>query len=247
MDDPSLSRSHRVPPVWYAGVPTFLTLFLVCSISVIGAAWLLPPLSFIFGSGWFARALTIVVIFLGLMLFRRILFWQWYGKVPDESEAALLEYFTQQNDHEPGTPDEHDSVELIENALHLRDVSAGECMAPREEVVFIPVSASLGALRKLFAESKLSRIIVTDGDTPDKVRGYVHVQQMFSRRMSIRQMVMPIRSVPAAMPVNELLSLFVRTRTNIACVHDEHQQFAGIVTMEDALEQLFGAIDDEHD
>jgi CBS domain containing-hemolysin-like protein len=60
-------------------------------------------------------------------------------------------------------------------------------------------------------------------------------------------MIMPIRFVPAGIPVNELLNRFVKTRTNIACVSDVTGRLAGIITLEDVLEELFGEIEDEFD
>ena len=101
-------------------------------------------------------------------------------------------------------------------------------------------------LRQLFTESGLSRIIVTDGDL-DNTLGYVHVQQLFARPANIRSIMMPITFVPESIQVNDLLSKFIKNRTNIACVVDEYGSVAGLVTLEDALEQLFGNIDDEHD
>jgi len=73
------------------------------------------------------------------------------------------------------------------------------------------------------------------------------VQQLFARPENIQSIVMPITFVPESIPVNDLLHKFIKNRTNIACVVDEYGSLAGLVTLEDALEQLFGKIDDEHD
>ena len=81
----------------------------------------------------------------------------------------------------------------------------------------------------------------------DNVLGYVHVQQLFSHPKSIQSIVMPITFVPESIQANDLLSKFIKNRTNIACVVDEYGGIAGLVTLEDVLEQLFGEIDDEHD
>lgn len=242
MDDPS-SRPRRTQPQKYSALQTWLMLFLICSLSVLAVMWLLPPLNFIFGVGWVAPVVTIFIVFSIFLLFRRIIFKQLYGKMPNESEVVLMEYFAQHTDPE----DEDVSAELIENALHLREVTAGDCMAKREEVVFINADASIEKLKNLFVESQLSRIIVAENDNLDQVIGYVHVQQMFGSPSSIRRMVLPIRFVSTTMTANELLNLFVPTRTNIACVRNEAGQLAGIVTLENVLEQLFGDIEDEHD
>ncbi len=75
--------------------------------------------------------------------------------------------------------------------------------------------------------------------------GHLRRSATISRR--IRDIVLPITFVPETIAVNDLLHKFIRSRTSIACVVDEYGSLAGLVTLEDALEQLFGAIDDEHD
>ncbi|MEY3238702.1 MAG: hypothetical protein RIR11_140 [Bacteroidota bacterium] len=242
MDEPS-PRSRAVAASNAVGLHSYLAIFLVCLAATAAVIWILPPVSFVFGVGWFATFFTVSIVFIMLSLFRRLIFKQLYGKVPNESEAVLLEYFAQQDEDDK----EDISTELIENALHLREIYAGDCMAAAKDIVYFPVSHTLKKLRHLFTESQLSRIIITESESLDTILGYIHVQQMFGEEKNIRQLVLPIQFVPATLPANELLNRFVRTRTNIACVSDANGQLAGIVTLEDALEQLFGAIDDEHD
>lgn len=211
------------------------------------ATWLLLPLfSFLFGTGWFSVTLVVLLLFGSLTLFKSLIFKNIYKNAHLDGEAALLEYLVQQN--HSGLPGEEEvEMELLENALHLKQVRAHDCMAPRPEIIHIDVGASVGELRQLFIESSLSRILVTEGGDVDKVLGYVHVQQLFSKPANIQSIVMPITFVPESIQANDLLSKFIKNRTNIACVVDEYGGIAGLVTLEDALEQLFGKIDDEHD
>jgi CBS domain containing-hemolysin-like protein len=227
------------------GSHSFPATLLLASLAVFGALALLPFLSFVFGSGWGAPMFVVIVLFSVLLLFKRLIFKNIYKNAPGDDDAALLEYLVQQN--ATGAPGEEEvEMELLENALHLKQVRAYDCMAPRTEIVYIDVQASVDELRQRFIESSLSRILVTDGDI-DKTLGYVHVQQLFTRPKNIRSIVMPITYVPETIQVNDLLSKFIKNRTNIACVVDEYGSVAGLVTLEDALEQLFGKIDDEHD
>jgi CBS domain containing-hemolysin-like protein len=194
---------------------------------------------------WLATLGIVLILFLLIILFRDQLFGHIYRDQHNDADAALLEYLVQQNPG--GTPEEEEvEMELLENALHLKEVRAKDCMAPRNEIVYIDVDSTVEALEQQFIESKLSRIIVTEGEL-DRVLGYVHVQQLFGHPDSIRGMVMPIRFVPETIPVNDLLHRFIKNRTNIACVVDEYGGLSGLVTLEDVLEQLFGRIDDEHD
>jgi CBS domain containing-hemolysin-like protein len=227
------------------GSHTFPATLLLMLMAIFGALALLPALSFVFGTGWGAPMFVIVILFGILLLFKRLIFKNIYRNIPGDDDAALLEYLVHQN--ATGTPGEEEvEMELLENALHLKQVRAHDCMAPRTEIVYLDVQASVEELRQLFIESSLSRILVTDGDI-DKTLGYVHVQQLFTMPPNIRSIAMPITFVPETIQVNDLLSKFIKNRTNIACVVDEYGSVAGLVTLEDALEQLFGKIDDEHD
>ena len=226
--------SHTLPATWL--------LVSACALAVLG---LLPALSFVFGQGLAAPILIALLLFTVFLLFRRRIFRSIYPHIPNDEDAALIEYLVQQN--ATGAPGEEETeMELLENALHLKQVSAADCMAPRPEIVAVDVDAPVATLRQLFIESRLSRILVFESEL-DKVLGYVHVQQMFSNPSNIRSLILPIGFVPESIHVDDLLHRFVKDRTNIACVVDEYGGISGLVSLEDVLEQLFGKIDDEHD
>jgi len=246
MDDPS-SRSRYFFLNSYVGGHSYFFLFLL-GLSAFTAYWfLLPFFSFVFGTGTFSIFMTGLMVFGTIIPFRKRLLKHLFGKAPDEGEAVLLEYFAQQNHHSTTSQEENVAAELIENALHLQEVSAAACMTPKEQIVYVPVTADLKSVQQLFSTTQLSRILVTSDDRLDHILGYIHVQQLFEQPESIRKMTMPIRFVPASLPVNELLNRFVKTRTNIACVSDVTGRLAGIITLEDVLEELFGEIEDEFD
>lgn len=225
---------------------SFLHTAFFVAVCVAVAAWAVPIFSFVFGTGWVAPGLVAAVLFGVFLLFKRLIFRDSYSDTAPDGEAELIEYLVREN--ATGHPDEEKiETELLENALHLKQVKLRDCMTPRREIVAVDVQASLGELRQIFTESNLSRILVTDGGDLDRVLGYVHVQQMFGSPKNIRAIVLPIGFVPATMAVNDLLQRLIRSRSSIACVVDEYGSVAGLMTMEDALEQLFGEIDDEHD
>lgn len=240
-EDASRSRFSSL----HLGSHTFGATLLLSLLSVLLATWALPTAYFVFGTGQVAPFLLSLGVFVGILLFKKQIFKNIYHNEPREGDAALLEYFVQQNTA-ANEEEEEMAVELLENALQLKDVRAQECMAPRSDIVHIDVSATVEELRQVFIESSLSRILVTDGEL-DHVLGYVHVQQMFTLPQSIRGMAMPIYFVPETISVKDLLNKFIKNRSSIACVVDEYGSLAGLVTLEDALEQLFGEIDDEHD
>lgn len=142
--------------------------------------------------------------------------------------------------------DEDIDTELFENALHFNKVKVKECMIPRKEIIVVDVSDSVPDLIQMFKETGLSRIVVIDDDI-DNILGYVHHQQLLKNPRSVRQILRTMPFVPEAMPVYELMNRFIRERSSMACVVDEYGGTAGLITMEDILEELFGDIVDEHD
>jgi len=142
--------------------------------------------------------------------------------------------------------DEEIDKELFQNALEFRQVKVKECMVPRTEIKAIDVNAKIENLLQLFQDSKLSRIIVTNGDM-DNILGYVHHQQMLNKPKKLNAMVLDIPYVPEVMRVQEVMNRFIKSRISIACVVDEFGGTAGIITLEDIVEEIFGEIEDEHD
>lgn len=169
-------------------------------------------------------------------------------RVPtDEVETAFtrldLENFVKDSLSES---EEEIDTDLFERALYLKEVKVRECMVPRPEIAHIDKRASVEELKQLFVETKMSRILVIDDDI-DNVVGYVHHQKLLDHPRTIAEIVMDIPFIPEAMRVRELMIKFIKERLNIACVVDEYGSVSGIITLEDALEEIFGEIEDEHD
>lgn len=136
--------------------------------------------------------------------------------------------------------------EMFGNALNLKETKVRDCMVPRPEIEYIDIKAGVEELEDLFRETKLSRILVIEDDV-DNVLGYVHHQQLLENPKSIRSIRMDILFVPEVMRVSDLLHKFIAERVNIVCVVDEFGSVAGLITLEDILEEIFGEIEDEHD
>lgn len=135
---------------------------------------------------------------------------------------------------------------LFEKALYLKQTKVKECMVPRTEIEEVDVSATIQDLKDKFQESNHSRLIVTKDDI-DNVLGYVHHLQMLEEPKGIEEMILTIPIVPEVMRVHDLMNRLIKDRINIACVVDEYGGTAGIITLEDILEEIFGEIEDEHD
>lgn len=148
---------------------------------------------------------------------------------------------------EPGEDEEiEQEMKLFQNALDFGEVRLKECMIPRTEIVSVEVNDALADLRQRFTETGYSRIVVYEEDI-DHILGYVHHSDLFSKPETIRPIIRPIQIVPEAMPANKLLKLLLEEQKNAAIVVDEFGGTAGLVTVEDVLEEIFGEIEDEHD
>lgn len=143
---------------------------------------------------------------------------------------------------------DHDSMEadMFKNALQLKNLKARECMVPRTEIVHVEVEDGLEELKKMFLETRHSRILISHGDI-DNILGYVHHQSLLNGKKDIREMIIPIQYVPGVTSVLDIMTSFTRQQNNIAVVVDEYGGTAGIITLEDIAEEIFGEIEDEHD
>jgi putative hemolysin len=137
-------------------------------------------------------------------------------------------------------------TEMLSNALALRETKARECMIPRTEIEAISIHNSLDELIDLFVETHLSKVVVYD-DSLDEVRGFVHSSSLFRNPARIRDLIQPVLVVPESMSANVLMAELTENKRSVAIVVDEFGGTAGMLTIEDLVEEVFGEIEDEHD
>lgn len=136
--------------------------------------------------------------------------------------------------------------EIFENVLMLSETRVRECLIPRKEVIAVNNNISLEEIKERFIETKLSKLVVYE-DNIDNIKGYVHQLDLFKNPQSLSSILLPIPVIPESMNASDLISKFTKERKSIAWVIDEFGGTAGIVTMEDLLEEIFGDIYDEYD
>lgn len=137
-------------------------------------------------------------------------------------------------------------LQMFHNVLDFRQVKLRECMVPRTEIIAVNNNDSVTALRDTFVTHGLSRVMIYK-DTLDNITGYCHSSDLFKKPHNIQEVVRPVTFVPETMHANNVLSLFIEKNQNIAAVVDEFGGTAGLVTMEDIIEEIFGEIEDEYD
>ena len=162
------------------------------------------------------------------------------------SKVDLEHYVSDLNDRIQEEEDFGNEMQILKNALDFESVKARDCMIPRTDILGVELSDSIEKLQGLFIESGKSKIIVYR-ENMDNIIGYVHSFEMFKKPDAIKQILLPIQFVPEAKPGKELLEMFAKVSGTMAVVVDEYGGTAGIVTIEDVIEEIFGEIEDEHD
>ncbi len=148
-----------------------------------------------------------------------------------------------------GHEDDHESlreIQIFRNAIEFPEVKLRECLIPRTEVVAVSQNESIPAIRKILSETGLSKVLVYQNSIDDII-GYVHAFDFFSQPANIQEIIRPVLLVPETMHANKLLKNLIQQRKSIAVVLDEFGGTAGIITIEDIMEEIFGEIDDEYD
>lgn len=159
-----------------------------------------------------------------------------------EDLAALLEA----NSAEPH-PDPDNELKLFQNALDFADLRVRDCMVPRVDIEAVDIDdTTIEQLTARFVETQYSRIFVWRKSI-DNIIGYVNSKSLFTRPAKLADAVMEVSFVPETMSLQAVLQSFIKHRSNVSVVIDEFGGTAGIISLEDVLEQIFGEIEDEHD
>ena len=175
-----------------------------------------------------------------------------FGRTPAEAvrqtefDRSELESLLDSNN----TEDQNDTeaeIKMFQNALDFADLRVRDCMVSRVDMEAVDIDeTTIASLTERFVESKYSRIFVWKGSV-DNIIGYVNSKSLFTLPQSIEQVLINVDFVAETMPLQDMLTQFIKHKSNIAVVIDEFGGTAGIISLEDVLEQIFGEIEDEHD
>ena len=137
-------------------------------------------------------------------------------------------------------------IKIFQNALDFSDLRVRDCMVPRVDVEAVEVTISIEELTERFIETSFSRLFVWE-ESIDNIIGYVTTKSLFKNPQSIKEILMSVRYVPETMVTEKLMGEMIRSRQSVAVVIDEFGGTAGIISLEDVLEEIVGEIEDEHD
>lgn len=162
------------------------------------------------------------------------------------TKVELVDYISEQMGNVPKKEEVDAEVQMFQNALEFSGVKAREIMIPRTEIVAVDINETIENLIATFVSSGFSKILIYNENIDDIV-GYVHSFDMFKKPKTIKEVLIPVVTIPETIQINEVLNLLMRKRKSMAVVLDEYGGTSGIVTLEDIVEELFGEIEDEHD
>lgn len=147
----------------------------------------------------------------------------------------------------PKSSEIENEVKIFHNALDFSSTHLRDCMVPRNEMVGVNLDTTTREeLSELFTRSGRSKIIVFAEDIDD-VRGYIHVSELFDLNVDWKSRIKPVIFVPETLLANKMMRRLLGEKRSLAIVVDEFGGTAGMVTLEDLVEEIFGDIQDEHD
>lgn len=234
---------------------------IISTLIILVFAEFLPKTIFRLRSNLFLKIFAVPVFLFYLLFFPLSYFSVWLGgmllrlftgkKVEQKESNRFFGKIDLNNLIEEGeraTEEKEDmqEIRLFRNVLDFSEIKLRECIVPRPDVIALSIDCTIEELSRVFIDSGLSRILIYK-ESIDDIIGYVHISSLFHDPQTIKEVLSNVLIVPETMPAQRLLNLFFKDQKSIAVVVDEFGITAGIVTIEDIMEEIFGEIEDEHD
>lgn len=263
--NPAIGQTAGPLVQWLGEDHDFLVLLLQTVIStaiVLVMGEFLPKSTLRINPNRSLKVFAVPLLFLYLILYPISQFTSWlsmalmriFGIKNEKKEIRLisvgeLDDYLQENIDK--SEDENREVErevrIFENALDFSDTRLRDCMIPRNEIVGVDIAeTSREQLSKLFTRSGLSKLVVYHDDI-DNVLGFIQVSELFKPDINWKDQIKPVVMAPETMLAKKLMQNLLKDKKSMAIVVDEFGGTAGMVTLEDLVEEIFGDIEDEHD
>ncbi|MCH5227187.1 MAG: HlyC/CorC family transporter [Muribaculaceae bacterium] len=173
------------------------------------------------------------------------------GGEEDRKQGLTIEeldtFLQDQIESLPDKGEIENEVKIFSNAIDFKDTQISECMIPRNEIVAVDIEdMNREDLIKKFIATGLSKIVVYREDIDD-VLGYIHISELFNVNAELKKKLKPVIFTPETMLANKMMRRMLNEKKSMTIVVDEYGGTAGLVTVEDLVEEIFGEIEDEHD
>lgn len=235
-----------------------LTQTFVSTVVILITGEFLPKMIFKINSNGWLRFLAVPMLLFYVLLYPISLFMSWLSG----SIMRLFGMPTEQNNQylvgrvdldrlihesiETSEEEVENDLKFFQNALDLSKVKLRNCIVPRTEIEAVEYDCTVEELRQHFVETGYSKLLVYQ-DNIDNIVGYVHSNELFTKPERWQSQIIIAPIVPETMAANKLMNMLLLKKKSIAVVVDEFGGTAGIVTLEDIVEEIFGEIEDEHD
>ena len=234
---------------------------IISTIVIIFAGEFIPKAVFSRSPNFFLRIFAVPIYFFYIVLYPIAKFTTWLAvgilrifglKVSSEhnmkgfGRVDLTHMLEEAKENELDMDEEENEIKIFRNALDFSDLRVRDCMVPRVDIEALDINASIQELAKRFIDTNYSRLFIYDGSI-DNIVGYVNTKSMFRQPRSISEILKEVDYVPESLSAQKLLTMLIKKRHAVAVVIDEFGGTAGMVSMEDILEEIFGEIEDEHD
>ena len=233
----------------------------LATIIVLFTGEFLPKTIFRVNPNLFLRFFSWLLLLFYLILYPVSMFSTWFSvrilsllhvKITSKNRENVfsridLNYLIQESFDNPEKEKElENEVKIFQNALDFSKVKLRDCYVTRTEIIALDYESDVEALKETFIETGFSKIPIYKGDI-DNIVGYIHQSEMFEHQKDWKKQINPIPIVPENMAAQKLMKIFLSQKKSIAVVVDEFGGTAGIITLEDIMEEIFGEIEDEHD
>jgi len=251
------------PWLSFMGNPFIITLIqtILATIIVLFTGEFIPKTIFRVNPNLFLRIFSPLLFFFYIALYPISRFGTWFSvkilglfrleisPVTQENVFSRIDlnYLIQESFENPESEKElENEVKIFQNALDFSKVKLRDCFVPRTEIVALDYESDIEVLKETFIETGFSKIPIFNGDI-DNIIGYIHSSEMFEHQKDWKKQINQIPIVPENMAAQKLMKTFLSQKKSLAVVVDEFGGTAGIVTLEDIMEEIFGEIEDEHD
>jgi len=234
---------------------------IIATIVVLFTGEFLPKTIFRYNSNLWLNIFSPILFFFYILLYPVSIFSTWLStlalrvfgvranKETDKNTFSRIDFnylIEESFDGVDSKKEIENEVKILQNALDFSNLKLRDCYVPRPEIVALDYETNVDVLKQTFIETGLSKIIIYKGNI-DNVVGYIHSSEMFTHQKDWKEYINDIPIVPENMAAQKLMKTFMQQKKSIAVVVDEFGGTAGIITLEDIFEEIFGEIEDEHD
>lgn len=165
---------------------------------------------------------------------------------PIFGRLEIEQYINDRTDETQEGNEVDSEIQMYKNVLDFSSVKVKECMVPRTEIVALDVKTDINVLNQTFINTGLSKILIYRKSI-EEIIGFVHSIEMFKKPKDIKSILLPVGYIPETMSAQIALNNFIQLRKSVMVVVDEFGGTAGMLTIEDVMEEILGEIEDEHD